>query len=72
MRKILPVADAGLVRLGAGMRRTGAASARAVAPSAANPADAGDVSARPVTPKTTPAAAADSGRVRLGAGMRRG
>ncbi|MBK1657293.1 hypothetical protein [Paracraurococcus ruber] len=59
MRKITlaAVADQGLVRLGAGIRKPGL---RPTAP-ATRPA-----------PVAVPAAVADSGKVRLGAGIRRG
>ena len=61
MRPILPaqIVDAGLVRLGAGMRR----SARPALPPVAPGQLRSGIDA---------AAIADAGRVRLGAGMRRG
>lgn len=66
MRTILPVRDAGQVRLGAGMRRQAA-----VAP-VAGLRTPSTVIAPPRTAPAVPARVADAGRVRLGAGMRRG
>jgi hypothetical protein len=67
MRPILPahIADAGLVRLGAGMLR---AARPALPPVAPRPVRFG----AGMKGGARPAAIADAGRVRLGAGMRRG
>jgi hypothetical protein len=67
MRLILlaHIADAGLVRLGAGMLRPARPALPPVAPGQLRFGAGMKVGARP-------AAIADAGRVRLGAGMRRG
>jgi hypothetical protein len=80
MRKIHPadVADAGLVRLGAGMRSAARRRplphpvlGRPAAAVAAAGACGGPSAPVPPRPGLDPAAIADAGRVRLGAGMRR-
>ena len=70
MRHLSPadVADAGLVRLGAGIRAP-RPFARPLPPRRPAGAGAGPAAAPPRAP--VPAAVADAGRVRLGAGIRR-
>ncbi len=71
MHKTHPAADAGLVRLGAGMRHAAPLSLRAVAPRQPQ-APGAQAAQRPVAGGVrVPAHVADAGRVRLGAGMRR-
>lgn len=71
MHNILPVADSGLVRLGAGMRRV-ATPVRATQLRAATSArPAAQPAPAAIRQPISPAAVIDAGRVRLGAGMRR-